>query len=58
MTEAEAYTAKENAKSALLDALTTYIAAAKDADMDDYDQSSEIEDLLSDAGKSWDVLPK
>ncbi len=58
MNEAEAYTAKENAKSALLDALTTYFAAAKEMDMDDDEQTAELEDLLTDAGKSWDVLPK
>ena len=58
MTEAEAYTAKENAKDALISALRTYFDAAKVNDMDDNDQSGELEDMLDEAGKRWDVLPQ
>ncbi len=58
MNEAEAYTAKENARDALLSALQAYIAAAEANGMDDDEQSGEIEGLLADAGKKWDVLPQ
>ena len=58
MTESEAYTAKENAKSQLLSALLNYIAAAKLNDMDDDEQSSELEGVLDEAGKSWDVVSR
>ncbi len=58
MNEAESYTAKEESKSALLSAMTAYIEAAKSMDMDDDEQCAEIEDILSEAGKSWDVLPR
>ena len=58
LTPFEAYTAKENAKSQLLSALIIYIAAAKLNDMDDDEQSAELEGVLDEAGKSWDVVSR
>jgi hypothetical protein len=55
-TETEIYTAKEAAKEILNDALRNYIAAA-DAyfDYDDDEEANEIEEMLHELGKPWDV---
>lgn len=54
--EAEAYTAKENAKAALLNAINTYVDAANAFDMDDEEQMQEINDVLDEAGKRWEII--
>ena len=56
MTETEKYTAKENAKSSLQSALQDYIRAAEDYGYADCEMAAEIEDVLADCGKKWDVL--
>lgn len=58
MNEAEAYTAKEHAKDRLATALREYIEAATAADMDDHQQTSDLEDIIRESGKQWDVLPQ
>lgn len=55
MTEAESCSAKENAKSALLDALVKYIDAAKEMDMEDDEMRAEVESVCDEAGKQWAV---
>lgn len=57
MTEAEAYTAKENAKAALLTALQDYLTAAKAMGLEDDEQRAELDDVFTDAGKSWELRP-
>jgi len=54
----QTYTEKENSKAVLLSALLAYIGAAEADDMDDDEQQAEVEDLFTDAGKKWDVLPR
>ena len=57
MTEAEAYTAKENSKALLLTALHGYLAAAKELELDDDEQRADLDDHFTDAGKSWELKP-
>ena len=55
MTDEEASTTKGNAQALLLTALQGYLAAAKEMDLDDEEQCAELNDLLHEAGKSWEV---
>ena len=57
MTDEEASTTKENAQALLLTALQGYIAAAQEMDLDDEEQRAELNDLLHEAGMSWEVRP-
>jgi len=50
------YEAKEMARLALFDALDVYMRAAENYELDDKAMASEIESILYDLGKQWDIF--
>lgn len=55
-TETELYTDKENARSALENAIADYLTAAEAFDMDVYDIADEISDIFADLSSTLKVI--
>lgn len=51
------YESKEQARKELCFALVNYFNAAKAFEMDEQDQINEVDGLLVEAGKLWDITP-